>query len=251
MISRTMLASLGRFLALLLVVETTMFWASSRLFLSPIQRHYLAGYLRCSLPVAARSTVEVQWIWKIGPAGNRELASENDAIPSEGGIGMDLSPSALEAGWVELREDSPQRVPTFRLKGVLADLTFDEPGFWSGVFLIGAFGFVLFYCALSGWDWLEGYLPELPWQRHRFPWENPPPSLLKRLTGRAQRIRSQLATLHKNVQPHTAAHTRAADRSTADSELRAQPKSFAIPLFGSHDGTDKDSYLWTEKDEIE
>ena len=68
------------------------------------------------------STVEVSLIWKTRPHRKPELASDDDAVESEDETGMELSQSAIDAGWTGLTEGPPQQVSTAILRRGLADL---------------------------------------------------------------------------------------------------------------------------------
>ena len=136
-------------LALAVVVEAGAICACSHWFWTPIQRHYLAAYVWCSLPVITPASAEVRFIWKTGRHRKRELATEDD-VDSQGATDLKLSQSALDAGWRGLTEEPPREVPAPILKRGLADLAFEGESLWSFLLLPEACGLVAFGYALYG-----------------------------------------------------------------------------------------------------
>lgn len=118
-------AVLARLAVFAVVVQVGMIWVCSSWFWSPIQRHYLPAYFWSSLSVVAPSAVEVRLIWKTKPHRKPELASDDDAVRSDGETGMALSQWAIDAGWRGLIEGPPQQVATAKLETGLPDLAFD------------------------------------------------------------------------------------------------------------------------------
>jgi hypothetical protein len=253
---KPMLVYFARLAVLASLVEAGTLWLSARMLLTPIQRHYMAAYVHCSLPaIASPSGVEVRWIWKTGPRGTRELASEHDAVSApqdeNGALAMVLSDSAFEAGWTRLQEGPAEQLPAARLKPALADLAFDGKSIWMLALLPAAIGILLFVYSLSGLEWLADRLPEMPWQGARYPWEPPTPSFSEKCAARVQMLRSHVARLHRAVLRCTAMQPAEPAAEIALTEPPARPASFACPVFGVHNGKDKSGYLWNEKDEIE
>ena len=250
---RPILTHLARLVALAIVVEAGAIWACSHWFWTPIQRHYLAAYIWCSLPVITPASAEVRFVWKTGRHRKRELATEDD-IDSQGGTGLKLSQSALDAGWTSLKEDPPREVPAAILKRGLADLAFEDEGFWSFLLLPEACGLVAFGYGLYGFVWLANRLADWAVEhslRHqRSWWDEPSWSLFDWCAETAQRLCSSVVVLHRHAR-HCIERRRAeTNHSLASSEPEAKPPSFAIPIFGVYNGTG-DGYLWSERDEIE
>ena len=97
---RPILATFARLAVLAIVVQAGTIWVCSNWFWSPIQRHYLPAYFWSSLPAVSPSMTEVRLIWKTRPHLKPELATEDDAIASDGETGMALSHWARDAGWM-------------------------------------------------------------------------------------------------------------------------------------------------------
>lgn len=117
MSSRRIFLILVRLLAFVAVAEVLAIWSFWRSPWTPIERHYLSAYFASSLPLVGPSTVEVQWIWKIGRRQKRQLATEDDVVDSTDGTGMALSQSALDAGWKTLTEGYAVAAPRARSLG--------------------------------------------------------------------------------------------------------------------------------------
>lgn len=251
---RAILIRLAWLAALAIVCETGTIWVCSSWFWTPIQRHYLPTYIWCSLPVITPATAEARIIWKTAPHRKREPATDDDAVDSEGGTGMQLSQSALDAGWKGLAEGSLQQYLAATLRRDLPDLAFDGEGPWSFLLLPEACGLVMFCYGFYGCvrlgNWLMGWAADLTWKHQRSPWEELLPSLFDRFSATARGIQSQLAKLHRSATQCIKTHRAAPTASVAQPEPPARPASFAFPLFGVYNGTGE-GYLWSERDEIE
>jgi len=251
---RPILTHLAWLIALAVIVEAATIGVCSRWFWNSFQRHYLAAYLWCSLPVIAPATTEVRFIWKIGRHRKRELASDDDVVESDGGTGMALSQSARDAGWKKLMEAPPQQVPTAKLGPGLADLAFDDENLWSFLLLPEACGLVAFGYGLYGFvrlaDRCMDWAIERSSDRHRSWWEEPSWSLLDWCAEVAQKLYSWVVVLHRRAVPCMERHRTETNHGVASSEPEATPPSFAIPIFGVYNGTGQ-GYLWSQKDEIE
>jgi hypothetical protein len=240
--------------ALALVVQAGTIWVCSSWFWSPIQRHYLPAYFWSSLPVVAPSNAEVRLIWKTRPHRKPELASDEDAVASDGGTGMVLSQWAIDAGWTGLTEGSPQQVSTAILGRDLAGLAFDGESLWDFLLLPEACAVAVFCFTLFGWFCLKGFclalIAEFAWRRRLSSWWEVPPLLFEECAALAQRVSSGVAALHRSAARHMEAQPAAPSISTERAEPIAKPQSFALALFGVYNGTGE-SYLWRERDEIE
>lgn len=252
---KPILAVLARLAALTVVVQAGTIWVCSSWFWSPIQRHYLPTYFWSSLPVVAPSIIEVCLIWKTRPHRKPELASDDDAVASDGGTSMVLSPWARDAGWTGLTEGSPQRVSKEILRPGLADLAFDRESFWGFLLLPKACGMAVFFVTIFGWFCLKGWcqllLVELAWRRWASAWHEPSPSIFEEWTTLARRVCSGLRAMHENAARRTATHSVATSANAALVEPPVEPAAFAFPLFGVPNGTGNGGLLWSQRDEIE
>ncbi|HEY2468942.1 MAG TPA: hypothetical protein VGI45_14040 [Terracidiphilus sp.] len=243
--------------ALAVVVEAGTIWVCMRSTWTPIQRHYLPAYIWCSLPV---STVEVRLLWKTGPHRKRELATEDDVTDSDGGTGILLSKSALDAGWKQLLEGPPQPVWAEKFGPALAVLAFDGEDLWDFLLLPEISALAVFCFALFGWFVLsrliQALIADYAWRRHVSTWREVAPILLADCVALAQALFSELAALRssasRRIAPHRPAplHRRAPRTEIMLSAGPVRPRSFAIPIFGVYNGSGE-GYLWSEKDEIE
>lgn len=250
---RPILATLAWLALAVAIVEAGTIWACSRWIWTPIQRHYLAAYIWCSLPAITPATAEVRLVWKTGPHRKRQLATDDDAEGSEYGTGMALSQSASDAGWKRLMEGPPQEVPTAKLGPALADFAYDDESLWSFLLLpeacglvavgYGLYGFVRFTNRFADWA------VEHSFKCHRSWWEEPSWSLLDWCAGTARKLCSCIVALHKRAQHCMDTRRTATSPTIAPSEPAATPPSFAIPIFGVYNGTGE-GYLWNQKDEI-
>ena len=246
---------LARLAALAAVVQAATIWTCSHWVWTPVQRHYLSTYLWCSLPIITPATAEVRPIWKTGPHRKRQLASETDAVSTDNEIGMALSQSPIDAGWTELTEGPPQRIPTAILRRGLADLAFDGESLSTFLLLPEACAIVAFWLALFGWlcltSGLQALIAELAWRKRLSAWEEPSPSLFEMCAPLLRVLRSGVVKLHRSAALHIKTHPAATNANILHSELPARSPSFAFPLFGVQNGKAKGGYLWIEKDEIE
>jgi hypothetical protein len=231
-----------------LLIECLTFWRWSQWFWTPVQAHYMAPYVWSALPgVSPASTLRVGWIWKTAPGGKREFALEDDAVrgPSsdQEKLGMILSQSSREAGWTGLVEGPREPVSAARMRPILAAQIFEGQSVWIFVVLPGMIGFVAAIFLLQCLVWLEDWLPELPWQRHRLPWENPVPNIWERGKVWIQRIPSIAIRSHG---PATQKRTTHLPDSTIASQERHAPenlKGLAIPFSRVPDGASRRAYV--------
>jgi hypothetical protein len=251
---RPILAVLARLAALAVVVQVGTLWVCSSWFWTPMQCHYLPAYFWSSLPVVTPTTVEVRLIWKTRPHRKPELASDDDAVRSDGGAGMVLSQSAIDAGWSGLTEGSPRQVSTAIVGQDLADLAFDGESLWDFLILPELCGMAVFCLVLFGWLclkwWCLALIAEFAWRRRLSSWWEVPPRLFEECAALAQSVSSGVAALHRSAARRIETKT-AAPRTNMDrAEPIAKPQSFAFALFGVYNGTGE-GYLCSEKDEVE
>jgi hypothetical protein len=252
---RQILVILARLAALAMAVEVGTIWVCESCFWTPIQRHYLPSFIWCSLPAIAPATIEVQLIWKAGSHRKRELASDDDAVASDDVIGMAISQSALDAGWKGLSEGPPQRVSVARFSPALTDLAFDGEDLREFLFLPEMCGLVVFCVSLCGWFFLRGLIRELisefAWRRRLAAANGPSSGFFEQCAEWPQQLGSLLASLHSPAPHCIALQSTVPAVASNRTESPVRSASFALPLFGVYDGTDKGGYLWSQKHEIE
>jgi hypothetical protein len=251
---KPILAVLARLAALAVVVQAGTIWVCSSWFWSPIQRHYLPAYLWSSLPVITPATIEVRLIWKTRPHRKPKLASDDDAVASDGGTNMVLSQWAIDAGWTGLIEGPPQQIATARLGPGLSDLAFDGESLWDFFFWPEACGVAVTCFTLIGWFCLKGFclalISEFAWRRRLSSWWEVPPRLFEECATLAQRVTSGVAALHRSAARSIETQMAAPSTNADCAGPIVKPQSFAFALFGVYNGTGE-GYLWRERDEIE
>jgi hypothetical protein len=249
---RPILVTVARLAVLAMVVEIGTIGVCWHWFWTPIERHYLPAYVWCSLPVITPASAEVRFVWKTGPHRKPQLASDDDADDSEDGTGMALSQSARDAGWKKLLVSPAQKVPTAKLGPALADFAYAGESLWRFLLLPEECGLVMLCYGIYGSLWLLSWL--LEWAADRSwkqsPWAAASPSLLEGCAKAAQRLFFGIATLHKRAQHCIEPRRNVTNSKIAPSEPAATPPSFAISIFGVHNGTNQ-RFLWTEQNEIE
>jgi hypothetical protein len=252
--SRRILLVLVRLLAFAAVAEALAIWMFWHSPWTPIERHYLPAYFSSSLPLVRPSTVELQWIWKLGRHRKRQLATDDDAVDSADGTGMALSPSAFDAGWKTLVEGPRQQVPADQLRPYLATLVFEGQSLWE-LLLFPELSALAAVCAsLFIWFLVVGFLRALladyAWRRRVYSKRELLSTLSKDCGMLVQGVCSGFAALYRSRARHI--ETPAAAASTAVQQIQppAKPISFALPLFGVCNGSGK-GFRWSEEDEID
>lgn len=250
---RPILVHLAWLAALAIVVEAGTIWVCSRWFWTPFQCHYLPAYIWCSLPLITPATVEVRWIWKSGPRGKHELATDEDTNASEDGSGVTLSQSSRDAGWKTLIDAAPQQVPADLLRPGLAGLAFDGEGLWSFLLLPEACGLVMLCYGLYGSvrlaDRFMDWAVDCDWKRQRSPWAASSLELLDGCSAMVEELHSWLSKVYRSAARNIRAHRAATTEIIVQTEPPARQQSFPFPLFGVYSATGK-GYLWSERDEI-
>lgn len=242
-----------RLLAFAAVAETIAIWIFWRSLCTPIERHYLPAYIWCSLPIVSPSNVEVRLIWKTGRRRKRELATNDDAIDFIDGTGVELSRSAIEAGWKALIEGPPQQIPAEVLRPVLASLAFEGQSLWNFLLLPALTAMAALCLALCAWfllvEFFRALLAELAWRRRLLACERPLPSYFETYAAVARKICSGLAALHGGTARRIEMQHAAWRTNVALIAPEVKPESFTLPIFGVHNRTGED-HLWSEKNEI-
>lgn len=243
-----------RLLAFVVVAETIAIWIFWRSSWTPIERYYLPAYIWCSLPVISPSTVEVRLIWKTGRHRKRELATDDDAIDSIDGTGVELSRSAVEAGWKALMEGPPQQIPAELLKPALASLAFEGQSLWDLTLLPELDALAVLCVSLCIWflaiGFLRALITEYAWRRRLSSRKQLLSSLFRDSAVLVQRACAGFAALRRSAAQRIETRRTAPSMITAAAQPQTRCASFAFPLFGVHNGTGE-GYLWSEKDSIE
>lgn len=243
-----------RLLAFAVVAETIAIWIFWRSSWTPIKRHYLPAYIWCSLPVVSPETVEVRLIWKTGQHRKRELATDEDAVDSIDGSGMALSQSAINAGWKTLIEDPPQQVPAELLRPGLANLAFEGQSLWDLLLLPELYALAVLCIALCACFLLIGFLraliTEYAWRRRLSSRQQLLLYLFRDCTALVREACAGFAALHRSATQRIETRPTSPNTIAATARPPGRCASFALPLFGVHNGTGE-GYLWSDGDEIE
>ncbi len=158
---RHILLILVRLVAFAAVAEALAIWALWRSPWTPIERHYLPAYFASSLPLVGPSTVEVQWIWKVGRHQKRQLATDNDVVDSADSTGMALSQSARDAGWKTLVQGSQEQVSAYELRPCLSNLAFEGQSLWTLLLFPELSALAALCASLFVWFLIVGFLRAL------------------------------------------------------------------------------------------
>jgi len=251
---RGILLILVRVLAFAAVAQALAIWVFWRSPWTPIERHYLSAYFASSLPLVGPSTVEVQWIWKIGRHQKRQLATDSDVLNSADGTGMALSSSALGSGWKTLLEGPPQQIPADQVRPYLATLAFEGQSV-GGLLAFPELCALAALCAsLFVWFLVVGFLRALiadyAWRRRVYSRQELLSTLSKDCAALAQRVCSGLAALYRSRPRHIETHPVATSTKVLQIQPTARPASFPFPVFGVCTGAGK-GFPWSDKDEID
>lgn len=251
---RRILLILARLLAFAAVAQALAIWVFSRSPWTPIERHYLPAYFASSIPFFGPSSVEVQWIWKVGRHRKRQLATDDDAVDAADGIGMAVSPSALDAGWKILVEGPPQQIPADELRPYLATLLFEGQSLWELLLFPELSALAALCASLFVWFLVVGFLRALladyAWRRRVYSRRELLATLSKDCAVLAQRVSSGLAALYRSRPRHLETRPVVASAKILQVRPPARPASFAFPLFGVCNGAGK-GFLWSDQDEID
>jgi hypothetical protein len=252
--SRRILVILARLLAFAAVAEALAIWVFWHSPWTALERHYLPAYFASSLPFVGPSTVEVQWIWKVGRHQKRRLATDDDAVDSTDGIGMALSQSALDAGWKMLIEGPRQQIPADQVRPYLAILAFEDQSLGELLLFPELSALATMCVALGAWFLVVGFvralIAEYAWRRRVYSQRELLSTLSKDCAAMAERVCSGLEALHQSRARHIEAHTVATSTTVAQIQPSARPVSFALPLFGVYNGAGK-GFLWSDKGQID
>ena len=251
---RRILLVFARLLAFAAIAQAVAIWIFCRSSWTPIERHYLSAYVWSSLPLVGPSTVEVRLIWKTGRHRKQQLATDDDVVNSDDGIGMVLSQPARDAGWKALIEGPPQQVPSDLLSQDLAGLAFEGQSLWDLFFLPELSALAALCTALVAWYLLIGFFRAVPsdiaWRKRFSAFQELYASFFEQCAALAQTVHSGLKALHRSEARRIEKHSAAPCTPVAVIAPQPKPASFALPLFGVYNGTGG-GYLWNEKEAIE
>jgi hypothetical protein len=254
MITKRILLILVWMIACAAVAEALAIWIFWRSPWTPIERHYLPAYFASSLPLVGPSTVEVQWIWKIGRHQKQQLAADDDAVDSSEGTGIALSQSANDAGWRTLVEGPRQQVPADELRPYLSSLAFEGQSLWELLVFPELSALAALCASLFVWFLVVGFLRALiadyAWRRRVYSRQELLSTLSKDCAMLAQSMCSGLAALHRSRARHIETNPTTTSTKVLQIQPPARPISFALPLFGVCNGSGKGS-RWSEEDEID
>ncbi len=237
---RRILVILVRLVAFAAVAEALAMWVFWHSPWTLVERHYLPAYFTSSIPLVGPSTVEVQWIWKMGRHRKRQPATDDDVVDSADGTGMALSPSALDAGWKTLVEGPPQQVPADQLRPYLASLAFEGQSLWELLLFPELSALVTLCGSLFVWFLVVGFvralITEYAWRRRVYSRQELLPTLSKDCGMLAQSMCSGLEALYRSGSRYIETHPVATSTKTVQIQPPAKPASFAFPLFGVYNG---------------
>jgi len=252
--SRRILLIPVRLLTFAAVAQALAIWVFWRSPWTPIERHYLPAYIASSLPLVGPSTVEVQWVWKVGRHQNRQLATDDDAVDSADGTGIALSPSALDAGWKTLVEGPRQQVPADQLRPYLTSLAFEGQSL-GGALLFPELSALATLCALLFVrflvvGFLRALIADYAWRRRVYSRQDLLSTLSKDCEMLAQTVCAGLAGLYRSRPRYKETQPIATSTQVLQIQAPARPASFTFPLFGVCNEAGK-GFLWSDKDEID
>lgn len=251
---RHVLLILVRLLAFVAMAEALAIWVFWHSPWTPVERHYLAAYFASSLPLVGPSTVEVQWIWKIGRHQKRQIATDDDVVNSADGNGMALSQSAVDAGWEKLIEGPPQQIPANQVRPYLDTLAFEGQSLRELLLFPELSALAALCASLFVWFLVVGFLRALiddyAWRRRVDSLQELLSTLSKDCAMLAQSVYSGLAALCRSRARHIETNPTATSTKVLQIQPPARPVSFAFPLFGVCNGAGK-GFLWSDKDEID
>lgn len=254
MISRRILLIVIRLVVFAVVAEALTIWVFWHSPWTPIERHYLPAYFASSLPLVGPSTVEVQWIWKVGRHRKRQLATDDNAVDSADGTGMALSESAREAGWRMLVEGPQQQLPADELRPYLATLVFGGQSLWELLFFPELSALAALCALLFVWFLVVGLLRALiadyAWRRRVYSRRELLSTLCNDCAMLAQRVCSGFAGLYRGRPRNVETRPVITTTKILQIEPPARPASFVLPLFGVCNGAGK-GFLWSDQDEID
>ncbi len=108
-------------LALVSCLPLLIFGAWFRWGLQPLQRYYFAAYWDSAKSATQPGAeTQIQWLYKTAPGRKRQLVIGLDV--RDGGarnLPIELSPSAIEAGWTGVEKGPVQKANAAELDGLL------------------------------------------------------------------------------------------------------------------------------------
>jgi hypothetical protein len=107
------------------------FWAWFRWEVPPLQRYYLAAYWDSSEGAKqAGAQAQIQWLMATAPGRKKRWCIGSDVTDGgQNGLSLQLSPAALQQGWVDIEKTSVESMGSAELEGVLQRYFYDGVSF--------------------------------------------------------------------------------------------------------------------------
>jgi hypothetical protein len=212
---------------------------------TPMQRYYLGSYLRCALfGTDSSAGTEVQWLYKTASNEKQELATDADVVPATagdgGGIPMQLSPAARQAGWSGLLQGPEEWLQTVRLQPFLEAQFYDGKSFWRLLLTPLLWGVAMFFFLLAMGSILRGLNAYDEWDLERIKWGEPPTSWPQRWRKKIGGMRFVLPGLARRKMPEIARTMTPQAQTSIPAESLKKPIQPVLPLFGSTIAADDD-----------
>ena len=118
-------------LALVPCLPILAFWAWFRWEVPPLQRYYFTAYWDSSEGAKQPGTqTQIQWLMATAPGRKRRWCIGSDVTDgSQNGLSLQLSPAALQQGWVGIERTSVESMGSAELEGVLQEYFYDGKSF--------------------------------------------------------------------------------------------------------------------------
>jgi hypothetical protein len=118
-------------LALVPCLPILAFWAWFRWEVPPLQRYYFAAYWDSSEGAKQPAAqTQIQWLMATAPGRKRRWCIGSDVTDgSQNGLSLQLSPAALQQGWVGIERTSVESMGSGELEGVLREYFYDGKSF--------------------------------------------------------------------------------------------------------------------------
>ena len=187
-------------LALVPCLPVLAFWAWFRWEVPPLQRYYFAAYWDSSEGAKQPGAqTQIRWLMATAPGRKRRWCIGSDVTDgSQNDLSLQLSPAALERGWIGIQRTSVESMGSAELEGVLQEYFYDGVSFRQLVnepLLYGVAAWVIVaYLAFmmredigDEWRHLRRAVEEPKWS------SNYGGDWLKNREGFAARIRSRIA----------------------------------------------------------
>jgi hypothetical protein len=203
-------------------------WAWFRWEVPPLQRYYFTTYWDSSEGAKRPGAqTEIQWLIATAPGRKRRWCIGSDVTDgSQNGLSLQLSPTALEQGWVGIERTSVESMGSAELEGVLQEYFYDGVSFRQLVnepllygvatwVIVAYLAFMLREDIGDEWRHLRRAVEEPKWSSN-YGWDWP-----ENREGIVARIRSRIAYWNsvKNVQLQWAKFRAAISRRSSFKKL--------------------------------